>query len=133
MSRLTPLTTLTILIAISLLAQAANPVPFVNQPLGACQCSSREQRLHAYGEWNGSARSTTFVSSSVLKATMGAPDVANPGTGKVTVSSGGPDSNPAYLWIATPASTLSFSGGPVFKAPGPGQLLAADLNGDQKF
>jgi hypothetical protein len=36
-------------------------------------------------EWNGSARGTTFVSSTQLRATITAPDVATPGTAHVTV------------------------------------------------
>ncbi len=41
------------------------------------------------GQWNGSARPTTFVSTTLLHMTITAADIASAGQGAITVSSGG--------------------------------------------
>ncbi|MFQ3632499.1 IPT/TIG domain-containing protein, partial [Roseiflexus sp.] len=60
--------------------------------------------------WNGNDRSTTFVSSSVLTATIPASDIAIAGTANVTVfnpAPGGGVSNAATFTINNPAPTIS--------------------------
>jgi VWFA-related protein len=40
--------------------------------------------------WNGTARPTTFVNSTQVRATISAADIATPGTGEITLTSPGP-------------------------------------------
>ncbi|MFZ0645485.1 MAG: IPT/TIG domain-containing protein, partial [Candidatus Acidiferrales bacterium] len=59
--------------------------------------------------WNGSARSTTFVSSVELQAAISASDVASAGTAPVTVSSpapGGGTSSSLAFTISNPAPVI---------------------------
>src|SRR5580658_6319813 len=56
-------------------------------------------------QWNGSPRTTTYVSSTVLQAAISATDIATPGTVAVTVSNptpGGGASAPATFTIMPP-------------------------------
>jgi hypothetical protein len=56
--------------------------------------------------WNGNAVGTVFISSIQLVATIPASDVANPGTGHVTVVSGGVTSNSVpFTVVSGPAIT----------------------------
>jgi hypothetical protein len=60
--------------------------------------------------WNGSDRTTGFVSSTVLTATIPASDVATAGTASVTVfnpAPGGGTSNTATFTITNPSPTIS--------------------------
>jgi hypothetical protein len=60
--------------------------------------------------WNGSDRTTTFVSSTVLTATIPASDVATAGTANVTVfnpAPGGGESGAVTFTINNPAPTIS--------------------------
>src|SRR5439155_12092815 len=60
-------------------------------------------------KWNGSPRTTTFVSGSRLTAPILATDIAKAGTASVTVvnpTPGGGTSNPAFLLITTPAACV---------------------------
>jgi hypothetical protein len=58
--------------------------------------------------WNGSPRATTFVSSTVLTATIPASDIATAGTANVTVvNPGNLTSNTATFTITNPAPTIS--------------------------
>ncbi len=60
--------------------------------------------------WNGSSRTTTFVSSTQLTATINAGDIANGGTASVTVSNpapGGGTSNPLTFTIDNPLPSLT--------------------------
>jgi len=75
-------------------------------------------------QWNGTARVTTFVSSTQLQAAITAADVATAGTVNVTVSSptpGGGVSSAVMFTIDNPSPTLvslnpnsAFAGGPAF-------------------
>jgi len=56
-------------------------------------------------DWNGSARTTTFVSLTQLTAIIQAPDIASAGTASITVSNSGVSSAAASFTIS--ASTLS--------------------------
>jgi hypothetical protein len=131
-------------LACTMAAQAANPVPFVDQPLvptsAAPGISGFRLTLHGTGfvatsvvKWNGSARTTTFVSSSELQATILSSDVASAGSASITVNSGGADSDAVVFWIAPPASSISF--GPsqqLLNASAPIRVITADLNADGK-
>jgi hypothetical protein len=129
----------------SLAALAVNPVPFVNpQPVPSSVApggSAFTLTLHGTGlvpasivKWNGSPRSTTYVNSSQIQATILASDIAAAGSAAVTVNSGGPDSNVVTLWIATPVSKIAFepryTG--ILGASAPSGLLTADFNQDGK-
>src|SRR5216684_4276965 len=52
-------------------------------------------------QWNGSARTTTFISSTSLQAAITAADIATPGTAQVSVFTPGPGGGPT--------STLTFT------------------------
>jgi len=77
-------------------AATPNPVPLINQPLepDATKPGGEGFTLTVNGtgfvsgsvvEWNGSARATTFVSKSQLKASIPASDIAMATTASVTV------------------------------------------------
>ncbi|MFA5810144.1 MAG: LamG-like jellyroll fold domain-containing protein, partial [Thermoleophilia bacterium] len=71
-------------------------------------------------EWNGASRSTTFVSSSSLTATINAADIASAGTASVTVvnpSPGGGTSNAQTFTIASPPSTTITGTGGTYPKP----------------
>jgi hypothetical protein len=135
--------TIIVLLATALFAQS-NPVPFVNQPLipTAVAPGSPGFTLTVNGtgfvsasvvHWNGSPRTTTFVSASQLTASIAAADVAVASTATITVATpapGGGVSNPAAFPIATPRSTLSFSATSTTVGIGPSSARIADLNGD---
>jgi len=105
------------------IALAQNPVPLVNQPLIpdaiAPGGAGFELTLNGTGfvsgsvaNWNGSARATTFVSSSQLTASILAADVAKPGSGQVTVvnpSPGGGTSTAIPFEITRPLTAASFN------------------------
>jgi hypothetical protein len=83
--------------------------------------------------WNGSARPTTFVSSSKLTAAIYAVDIASPGTAWVTVanpSPGGGTSNGAFLPISSPKASITLR--PFYYGVGlaPFSVTAADFNSD---
>jgi hypothetical protein len=94
-----------------------NPLPFLNQPLvpdsavpGASGFTLTVNGTSfvsgATVNWNGSSRSTTFISSSQLQATILASDVAKPQTAYVTVtnpSPGGGASPAANFQVTVPA------------------------------
>jgi len=66
--------------------------------------------------WNGSARTTTFVSSSQVTATITAGDIASAGTAVVTVTNptpGGGKSNTEYFQVTNPTVGLAFQDSPV--------------------
>jgi Bacterial Ig-like domain (group 3)/FG-GAP-like repeat len=109
--------------ALSLFSVAAttqNPVPLINEPLVpdtvAPGGSGFTLNINGTGfvsgsvvNWNGSARTTTFVSSSQLTASISASDVATASTASVTVvnpTPGGGVSNVAFLQVTTAAGTV---------------------------
>jgi hypothetical protein len=140
---------------------ANNPIPFLNTPLvpmtvapggGAFTLTVNGTGFvsGATVNWNGTALTTTSVSSSQLTAAVPATNIATAGTAWITVTNpapGGGTSNIAYLGITNPASALAFvtigrnmgladstpcggsaddySCGPVF--------AAADFNGDARL
>src|SRR5450631_1320452 len=75
---------------------SSNPAPFVSQPLVPVSIAPGGPgftlTVNGLGfvsgstvNWNGSTRTTTFVSSTKLTATISAADIANPGTAFVSV------------------------------------------------
>ena len=135
--------TLITLLATALFGQS-NPVPFVNQPLVpttvAPGSSGFNLTVNGTGfvsgsvvNWNGSPRTTTFVTASQLTASISATDVAVANTATITVSSpapGGGVSNPAVFPIAPARSTLSFSATTLAVGTEPSSARIADLTGN---
>jgi hypothetical protein len=87
-------------------AFAANPVPTVTAPVHpqAVVPGSGALTLTVYGanfvsgavvNWNGSPRSTTFVSARELEAKILAADVAKPTAGYITVTNPAPGGGPS--------------------------------------
>ena len=125
----------------------ANPVPLINQPLvpDATRPHGPGFTLTVNGtgfvstsvvKWNGSARTTTFVSKSQLKANILALDIALASTASVTVvnpSPGGGTSNVVFfeVTIATSAIVLAKSGFGAGVAPA--SVAVGDFNGDGKL
>jgi hypothetical protein len=84
--------------------------------------------------WNGSARPTIFVSSTVLKVSLSAPDLQNQGTGLLSISNpdpGASTSSAAQIVVTTqPIPTIqnvSIAPGPV--TPGACPQLRATITG----
>ncbi|HEV2426068.1 MAG TPA: choice-of-anchor D domain-containing protein [Terriglobia bacterium] len=83
--------------------------------------------------WNGSARATTFVNGTQVKATINASDIASAQTASVTVlnpSPGGGYSNTAFLGVTNPASAVSLSGTTNAAGDSPVSVATGDFNGD---
>jgi hypothetical protein len=122
-------------------ALAQNPRPFVNAPLvpGFKAPGAAAFTLTVNGTgfvsgavvyWNGSARTTTFVSSSKLTAAITAADVATAGTESVTVAnSGGGMSNVAHFEVVK-AFTAAFGKLDYATDLTPADVATADFNGD---
>ncbi len=82
--------------------------------------------------WNGSPRTTTFISGSKLEATINAADVAHVGTRLVTVvnpAPGGGKSNVVYFPVRAEAAAVAFAPAPTVSAP-EGFSAAGDFDGD---
>src|SRR5205085_8431045 len=106
---------------------AGNPVPLVNEPLvpGVVSPGGPSFTLTVRGsgfvgasvvKWSGSPRVTHFVSSSELRATILAADVAKPATALITVSNPGPGggiSNGVVFDVSSTVSAIGLSGGDV--------------------
>src|SRR6516225_7352312 len=128
-------------------ADAANPVPYVSQPLvpDAAAPGGPGFTLTVNGtgfvsgsvvNWNGSARTTTFVNGSQLTAVITALDIATASTGSITVvnpSPGGGTSNVVFFPITVPTSSVAFSRSDLATAPSPTNHAIGDFNGDGKL
>jgi hypothetical protein len=83
-------------------------------------------------QWNGSARPTTFVSSSSLQAAISAADISNGGTASITVvtpAPGGGTSNPITVPIDNPAPVLAtLSPNPALAGTGAFTLMVTGSN-----
>jgi hypothetical protein len=126
---------------------AANPVPIINQPLvpGAAAPGGNSFTLTVNGTgfvsgstvyWNGSPRTTTFVSGSQLTAAINAADIAVAATVSVTVvnpAPGGGRSNPVFFSVTTNTPSLSLAGTDYLNGSRSQAVAAADLNGDGKL
>jgi hypothetical protein len=122
-----------------------SPVPLVNQPLvpESAKPGSAGFTLTVNGtgfssgavlNWNGTPRTTEIISSSQLKATIGAADVAKAGTALVTVvnpTPGGGTSTVVYFPIRQPLSSVALAGRPT--AIGYGAITVGDFNNDGKL
>lgn len=126
-------------------AAQSNAVPFVNQPLVPASVApgSAGFTLTVSGSgfasgavvtWNGSPRTTTFVSGSSLQASITAADVASKGTATLTVvnpAPGGGISNRVFLPVRQPLVSVAavvdgkFSGVSLGSA-----AVAGDFNND---
>jgi hypothetical protein len=133
-----------VLVGIATLVPAAlaqNPVPLINQPLvpDAVKPGGAGFTLTvngtgfvsgSVGHWNGSARPTTFVSRSRLKASILSSDIAKAKTASVTVANptpGGGTSNVALFNATTPTSGILLARSDL----GAGVSVATgDFNGD---
>ncbi len=137
--------TLVVVVAFSVLTLAANPVPLVNISLSpaAAAPGSAAFSLTVTGtgfvpgatvNWNNSTRTTAFVSSSKLTATIAAADVAKTGTANVTVvnpAPGGGASNTAFLPVAYSTPNIAISSRTSYKSGFYSRSVAvADINGD---
>ena len=134
----------------SILVSAAtveNPVPFINQPLSptAVAPGGAGFTLTVNGtgfvsgsvvEWNGSARTTTFVNESKVKAAIPASDISVATTASVTVvnpAPGGGNSNVVFFEV-TKSSTWAALTHPTFLTNTSAQsVVVGDFNGDGKL
>ena len=127
---------------------ANNPVPYVDLPVvpSAAVPGGPGFTLTVNGagfvggsvvNWNGSPRTTTFVSAGRITAAILASDIATASTASITVSNpapGGGTSNVSYFEVTTPASTVVVSDLPLPAFPqGIYSAIAADLNNDGKL
>jgi FG-GAP-like repeat/Putative Ig domain len=129
-------------------AVAANPVPFLNQPLtpSAVSPGSSPLTLNLGGtgfvpgavvNFGSAPLTTTFLDSSHLSAAVPAASLATAGTAVVTVVNpqpGGGRSNPALFQIGASKASVSFvnaSGSPL-AIPEPLAVVTADFNEDGK-
>jgi hypothetical protein len=122
-----------------------NPIPLVNQPLvpESAKPGSAGFTLTVSGtgfssgavlNWNGTPRTTEIISSSQLKATISAADVAKAGTPSVTVvnpAPGGGTSTAIYFPIRQTLPSVALAGHPT--AIGYGAIAAGDFNNDGKL
>jgi dienelactone hydrolase len=136
------------LTALSGAAMAQNPVPLINQPLvpDAIKPGGAEFTLTVNGtgfvsgsvvHWNGSARATTFVSRSRLRATIPSSDIPKSTTASVTVvspGSGGGTSNVVFFQVITPSASLTLTSPSEFGAGyEPIQAATGDFNSDRRL
>jgi hypothetical protein len=131
--------------ATSLLAQS-NPVPFVNQPLVPTTVvpGSPAFTLTVNGtgfvsgsvvNWNGSPRTTTFVSNSRLTAAISAADISSPTTAGISVVNplpGGGQSNVVFFPMNTPISSVGTSETDIAVGPYGISIQEGDFNNDGK-
>jgi hypothetical protein len=120
-----------------------NAQPLLYQPLiptaAAPGSSGFTITVNGYGfaadavlHWNGSARTTTVVSSSRVQATITSADVAHIGTANITVvnpAPGGGVSNVVYFPVRMPALGVAFAPEPGV-APASGPVAVGDFTGD---
>jgi hypothetical protein len=126
-----------------------NPKPFLNQPLvpDAVSPGTPGFALTVTGtgflptstvNFNGTPLTTTFVNQGKLTAAVPAANVATAATASITVvnlSPGGGSSNVAYLPIATPEASVSFSnatGSPITGMYEPVSVAVGDFAGKGK-
>jgi len=134
---------------VSLVSYAQAAVPLINQPLvpDATAPGGPGFTLTVNGtgfvsgsvvNWNGSARATTVVNGSRLKAAILAADIATAGTAWVTVASpppGGGTSNVAFFTVtANTGDSVAFSlVSSLITGQDPSSVAVGDFNGDGKL
>jgi hypothetical protein len=103
-----------------------NPIPLLNEPLVPTSAAPGGPGFTltvngtgfvsgAVVHWNGSPRTTSFISASQLTATIPASDIAAPGTASISVHNpapGGGTSNVAFFGVSAPVTQLSFASFP---------------------
>jgi hypothetical protein len=123
-----------------------SPVPLVYQPLSPAAVvpggAGFTLTVNGTGfvsgakvNWNGSARTTTFVSDSKLTANVLASDIGTATTASVTVSNpapGGGKSNAVLFEVTNPNGPLFTAAPPVPAGSGPSPMATGDFNGDGK-
>ena len=123
---------------------AQNPTPFVNQPLipASVAPGGANFTLTVNGtgfvsgsvvDWNGSPRTTTFVSSSQVTATILNSDILTAATASVTVVSpapGGGASNIVFLPVREPAAFVSLNTSSFETQYSPYDAVVGDFNND---
>ena len=127
-------------------AAKPSPVPYVYQPLrpaavapgGAGFTLTVDGTGFVSGaqvNWNGSARTTTFVNESKLTASVEVSDIASANTASVTVvnpSPGGGNSNAVLFEVTNPNGTSLAAAPPLPAGSGAGPVITGDFNGDGK-
>jgi len=125
-------------------ALAVNAVPQINAPLVPGQkapgAAAFTLTVNGTGfvsgatvNWNGSARTTTFVKSSQVTASITAADVATAGTANVTVvNPGGVASNIAHFQVVKSGYTVAFGKLDYSTDSSPQDAVSADFNADGK-
>jgi FG-GAP-like repeat/Abnormal spindle-like microcephaly-assoc'd, ASPM-SPD-2-Hydin len=137
-----------LLIFVSTVALAQNnPIPFISQSLSPERAlpGVKAFTLTVNGagfvsgttvNWNGSPRTTVFVSSDKLQASINATDVAAIGTASITVlnpAPGGGTSNVVYFPILKSSTTVAMSrSNHTLTSPGGGGVVIGDFNSDGK-
>lgn len=128
------------------LAQS-NPVPFINQPLvpDAATPGGAGFTLTVNGtgfvqgstvNWNGSPRSTTFVSEAQIMAAILPSDIATANTASIMVvnpSPGGGASNSAFFGTTPSTAAIAMSESITYAAQYPYAITTGDFNGDGKL
>lgn len=125
---------------------ATNPTPHLALPLIPAAAAPGDEAftltvdgtgfvLGAVVNWNGSARTTTFLSNSQLKAAITPDDVAIAGTATITVTNpapGGGTSNAEYFAVTNSTTTLAFQDSLLPKLANATEVVVGDFNGDGK-
>ena len=125
----------------------ANPVPIINQPLvpDAVAPGGPAFTLTVNGtgfgsssvvNWNGSARKTTFVNGSELKASILSSDIARAGTASVTVANPAPggSSNVEFFEVTLHSLSMALTGPTDFPTGvSPVSATTGDFNADGKL
>ena len=133
-----------IVLGVTLASATQNPTPFVNQPLvpSAVAPGGAGFTLTVNGtgfvsgstvNWNGSPRTTTFVSGSQVTASILGSDIATAATASVTVVSpapGGGTSNVVFLPVREPAGFVSMNTSSFGTQLYTSYMSVADLNRD---
>ena len=126
---------------------ASNPVPFIGLPLAPVRATPGTHGLTmtvrgvgfvsgSLVQWNGQALPTTFVSGQSLNAAVPASDLAQPGTGVVTVvnpAPGGGSSNLAFFEVTRATPTAIMFEIRTYTPTNTNSLVAGDFNGDGKL
>jgi hypothetical protein len=130
----------------TLLAQAPNPVPMIDQPLvpNSAVPGGAGFGLTVNGtgfvptsvvNWNGIGLPTTYLGPGQLTANVPASNIAGSGTVSVTVTNplpGGGISEATLFSITTPTTSLTFTDSVINRAAPPISVVVADFNSDGK-
>src|SRR5579863_6093382 len=121
-----------------------NAAPHLDQPLvpasAAPAGSAFTLKVNGTGfvktstvDWNGSPRTTTYVSGTQLTASIKASDIAVAGTASVTVVNGTPGggtSNVVFFQVMKATTQVSLTGTNLAAGSSPAAVVTAKLNAD---